>query len=54
MANAIKLSTVAPLAKANRENKSWPEVGDVLVWYAEVDDLDRVKNEVDWHPLKTK
>lgn len=43
----------ARIAKTNRENKTWPADGEILVWYAEIDDLERVKNEVDWHPLKT-
>lgn len=26
----------------------------IQVWYAEIDEMEQPKNEVDWHPLETK
>lgn len=40
------------LAKTNRENGAWPTEGAVLVWYTELDDIERRVNEHDWHLLK--
>lgn len=45
-------SRAARLAKGNRATGVWPKEGQILVWYAQLDDLQRIVNEVSWSPLK--